>query len=394
VSVAPATRSTVRRLALAQAVSFAGGTSAYVALTSDLYTRTGSAVWVAATGAVSFALPALISPVSGALGDRFDRRAVMVYSDLLGAACFVALALLSAPAALIAVKALAAIVAAPFFPASAAAIPRLVPEADLPRANASVASWGTAGALVGPLFGGTATVLLGASGVFATNAVTFLVSAFLISSLSGNLKPGAEPHHQHQGLGAGLRLLLADRTLRALTVGFGFLFVGIGTTLPAEIVRVQDLGVGAGGYGAMIAVWAAGGLIGAQLAGRILRRFSSMSVLASVSVGIVAAFALVAIAPWFGLLLFGMVIGGLAEGLGEVAHRLLVQRRAPDEVLSRVFAATSATEQVAYTLPLLYTGLLVDSWGAAVVFGVASGICGLGVACFVWLWVRGKGNPV
>ncbi|MFI5028267.1 MAG: hypothetical protein ACHQCF_04700 [Solirubrobacterales bacterium] len=49
----------VRRLAAAQAISFAGGTSAYVALTASLYVQTGSATWVAAAAAASFALPGL-----------------------------------------------------------------------------------------------------------------------------------------------------------------------------------------------------------------------------------------------------------------------------------------------------------------------------------------------
>jgi len=155
--------SAIRRLAVAQAISFAGGTSAYVALTSAIYARTGSAVWVAAVAAVSFALPSLISPIAGALGDRYDRRAVMVYSDLLGTVCFVALAFCSAPLALLGVKAVAAIVAAPFLPAAAAAVPRMVPSKQLPHANSTVTAWGTAGTLVGPLLGGSGAALVGAS---------------------------------------------------------------------------------------------------------------------------------------------------------------------------------------------------------------------------------------
>ncbi len=379
----------IRRLALAQAISFAGGTSAYVALTSAIYSRTGSAVWVAAVAAVSFALPSLISPISGALGDRYDRRAVMICSDLLGTVCFVALALCSAPLALIGVKTLAAIVAAPFLPASAAAIPRLVPSEQLPRANATVTAWGTAGTLVGPVLGGSGAALVGAGWVFAANALSFAISAMLIARLSGDFKPiGGERRHEHRGLGAGLRFLIRDPLLRPLTLGVALLFAGVGMTLPAEIVRAREFGVGANGYGLMIAVWAAGGLVGAQLAGRWLQARPAGLTLTVATVGLVAGFALVGVTGWFGLLLLGLVVGGFAEAVVEVAHQLLLQLRTPDPVLSRVFAANAAVEQFALSVPLLYSGWLVDDLGARAVYGLAAGICAVGLLFLVDLAFR------
>src|SRR4051794_39815232 len=101
--------SAVRRLALARGISFCGSTSAYVALVSLVYQRTGSPAWVSAAALASFAVPALVSPLAGAVGDRYDRRTTMVASDLLAAACFVAMALANAPAALLGIKLLASL---------------------------------------------------------------------------------------------------------------------------------------------------------------------------------------------------------------------------------------------------------------------------------------------
>jgi MFS family permease len=377
--------SAIRRLAVAQAISFAGGTSAYVALTSAIYARTGSAVWVAAVAAVSFALPSLISPIAGALGDRYDRRAVMVYSDLLGTVCFVALAFCSAPLALLGVKAVAAIVAAPFLPAAAAAVPRMVPSKQLPHANSTVTAWGTAGTLVGPLLGGSGAALVGASWVFTANAISFAISALLVATLRGNFKPSGDRHREHRGLGAGLRFLVRDPLLRPITIGVALLFVGIGMTLPAEIVRAREFGVGANGYGLMIAVWAAGGLAGAQLAGRLLRSRTAASTLPIATAGLIAGFVLAGVAPWFGALLLGLVAGGLAEGVVEVAHQLLLQRRTPDQVLSRAFAGNTAVEQLALSVPLLYSGLLVNALGAGAVYCLAAGVCAVGLLFLVKL---------
>lgn len=370
----------IRRLAAAQAISFAGGTSAYVALTASIYSQTGSAIWVAAVAAVSFALPSLASPLAGSLGDRRDRRAVMVCSDLVGAACFVGLALLSAPAALVGAKAAAALAAAPFFPAAAASVARLAPPGQVARANATVSACGTAGALTGPLIGGLLTAVTGASAVFLLNAATFLASAVLIAGIESDLRPPSATRARPPGLTAGLRVLARDPVLRTVMIGFGLLVLGMGTTLPAEIVRARELGLGAGGYGAMIAAWSAGGLVGARLAGRILGRLPAELLLVLASSGFAIGYLTVAVAPWFALALAGLAGGGLAEGLAEVVHLVLIQRRVPDAVLSRAFAARSAVEQLGFSLPLIYAGILVAAAGAAAAFGLAAVLCALGAA--------------
>jgi MFS family permease len=370
----------VRRLAAAQAISFAGGTSAYVALTASIYARTGSAVWVAAVAAVSFGLPSLASPLAGALGDRHDRRRVMVCSDLLGAACFVGLALLSAPAALVGAKALAALAAAPFFPAAAASVPRLTTPGGVARANATVSAAGTAGSLAGPLIGGAITAVAGAPAVFLLNAATFLASAALIGGIGRNLRAAGGAGGPSRNLTAGLRLLADDPVLRPLMIGFALLMLGMGTTLPAELVRAHELGFGAAGYGSMIAAWSAGGLVGARLAGRLLGRLPAGLLMVLASGGFALAFLTVAVAPWLALALAGLGAGGLAEGLAEVVHLGVIQRRAPDAVLSRAFAARSAVEQVGFSLSFVYAGSLVEGAGAAAAFGLAAGLCALGAA--------------
>lgn len=60
----------LRRLALSRAVTYAGGSSAYIALLSILYERTRSPTLMAAGAFASFAVPALVSPAIGWVGDR------------------------------------------------------------------------------------------------------------------------------------------------------------------------------------------------------------------------------------------------------------------------------------------------------------------------------------
>ena len=382
---AVSSQSAVRRLAAAQAISFAGGTSAFVALTASLYARTGSALWPAAVAAASFALPGLLGPFLGGLADRCDRRRLMVCSDLLGIACFCALALLSAPAALVGVKGLAGLAALPFAPAAAATVPRLVGRERLPEANAVLSSWGTAGALVGPLIGGSLTALAGAPAVFLFNAATFAVSAILVAGLRADFRPGRAEAGEHHGVMAGIGLLARDPVLRGLSVGIALLLLGMGMTTPAEVVRASEMGLGAGGYGLLVAVWGAGALVGARLAGLLMERVAAPTLLVLGSVIVTAGLLVVAATPWLAPLLAGLAAGGVAEGLSEVVHVVVIQRRAPDPVLGRVLAARWAIEQIAYSLPLLVVGPLIDTAGARSAYVAGAVACALGAAVFAAL---------
>ena len=378
-SVAVPSRFAVRRLALARAISFFGGTSAYVALAAVVYARTGSAAWVAAVAFASFATPALASPLAGTIADRHDRRAVMVCSDLLGALCFVAMALVSAPAALVGIKVAAALVAAPLVPASSAALPALAPEGELARANSTLAVGGTVGALAGPLAGGALVAVASGSFVFVLNAVTFLVSALLLATLRfGERRESDEARRRPMRPGAGFALLRRDPALRRLAIGVGLVSLGIGTTLPAELPLVDPLGAGPTGYGALVSAWGFGGLVGARLAGGLLGRRREGAVLAVAFAGVAVAFLAVGLAPFLAVALVALAFGGAAEGVGEVARQLMLQRRAPDEVRARVVAAAEAVAQGGLAAALLYAGFVVNALGPRWAFALAAATCALG----------------
>lgn len=75
---------------------------------------------------LTFGVAGVLGPFAGALGDRFDRRRVMIWSEAVAASFFVLMALVDGPAVLIALAFGSAIAELPFFSASRAAIPNLV----------------------------------------------------------------------------------------------------------------------------------------------------------------------------------------------------------------------------------------------------------------------------
>jgi MFS family permease len=359
-----------RRLALGRLISLTGGSAAYIALIAAVFDETGSAAWVSAALFAGVVGTVLAAPFAGWLGDHYDRRAVMIASDLAAAGVSTAMALTGEPEALVVLLGLAAVAQSPFEPASAAAIPNLVARADVPRANSLVAATGSAGYLVGPLLGGV-VLGLGASpaALFAVDAATFLVSALIVASLRRPFGRGATD--EHPGVLAGVRVIVHERALR-LVVGAGMAsLVGIGIVHVAAYPLSLDLGGGTEGYGAMTALVGGGGVVGAILAARVLA--------AGPERVLVAAFALQAVglalsgaAPVIGIALAGLALAGAVGGVGEVATTTLLQAKADDRVRSRVFAAQDGAAHVAYTVAALAGGLIVELSSARGAFACAA----------------------
>src|SRR4029077_12220482 len=119
-----------RRLVAALAVSQAGDWLYNVGLLVSLFDRTHSTGWVAAGTVVRLMPIVLVGPLAGAIADRYDRRTVMIASDLARAGCMGLLALVAAtsvsPAFALALAFLSTLAGSPYRPAVAATTPSLV----------------------------------------------------------------------------------------------------------------------------------------------------------------------------------------------------------------------------------------------------------------------------
>ena len=86
-------RSAIARLAVARAISITGGAAAFTALMFAVYERTGrSTIWLSAALLVTFGMHGVLGWFAGALGDRFDRKRVLIVSDLAGVIVYLAMA--------------------------------------------------------------------------------------------------------------------------------------------------------------------------------------------------------------------------------------------------------------------------------------------------------------
>lgn len=360
----------VRRLALGRLISLSGGSAAYIALVAAIYGPTHSAVWVSAAIFASVIGSVASAPAAGWIGDRFDRRRVLIGADLAAAVVSIAMALTGQAWALVALLGLSAVAQSPFEPASAAELPNLVEPKDVPRANALVASTSSAAYLAGPLLGG---LILGAgaspSTLFAVDAATFLISALLVSGIRAPFGTGETG--EHRGMLAGFRVIAREPRLRVPVLAGMISLVGVGIVNVASYPLSIHLHGGTQGYGAMTALLGGGGLIGAALAGRVLRAGPSRVLVWSFTAG-AAGLAVAGAAPVLALSLGGMAVAGAGRGLGDVAATTLIQEQTSDAVRSRVFAAQDGAAHGAFSVSALSGGLLVQLVSARGAFAVAS----------------------
>ncbi len=369
-------RIAIRRLAAARVISVTGSEAAWIALMVAIYAATHSTVWMSAALFVAIGASGIATPLLGALGDHFDRRRVMIGSELAAAVVAgVTVAFTHRPIALICLALAGAVAQSPYFSASTAAVPNLVPAQDVAWANSTIAIGRNAGALLGPMLGGAVAGLLAPSVVFAADAVCFAGSAAMVASVHGRFADPQRKHaEEHEGLRAGFRLILADPVLRLITLAWIVLLFLLGPVLVAELPLARSFGAGAVGYGILAACWG-GGAIGGSFLGRRLAVSRERGTMIGGCAVIGAGFAVVAFAPVFAIALAGMATAGLAEGAVSVSEQGILQRRTPDAVRSRATAATEAAILAAFALSFPAAGFLIGLLGVRGVYLLAAFGC-------------------
>ena len=375
------------RLWLGQGLSFVGDSVSTVALVLLVVDLSGSA---SAVGGVLVArlLPTLASPFVGVLADRLDRRAVLVAGDLVRAILVFGLIFVRDLPAIYALVFLLGAAQTVFNPTVRAAFPGVVGGGDLTRANALISGTFSFSVMAGPALGGVLVASVGVEVAFLLDALTFLASAVLISTI-----PLPAPGRDGEGEGffgelrAGFGYLAGARVPLAIVAGAFLATLTANATIPAEAFLAKDtFGAGDIGYGLIASLWGGGMILGSALTA-VLGGKTDLTLLYFLSIFATAiAFVGVGLSPTFVLALGAIAVAGVANGVDNVATDTVLQKRVPDAFMGRVFAARfmtfSAGEALAYPLG----GLLVDTTGPRPTYllaGAATAAAGLLVALIV-----------
>lgn len=334
--------------------------------------------------------------IGGVISDRFERRKVMIASDLVRGITITVLGAL-AVAGMLELSHMVALVAiygcgdAFFFPAFGAIVPDVVPQEQLVEAN-SLDQFVTPfmERLVGPAVGGFLIAGFGAGQAFFANAATFgfsagallLMSSRPVAKSSGDTSPIAD-------LADGFRFVRAHvwlwGTLTAAALGL-LAFFGPRQVLLPLVVR-QELGGGAGDLGLVLAMGGVGSLVAAGVMGqRGLPRRAVTFMYVAFSLGTlpVAAYAIVT-ATWQAMAATFLAGAGLTCGM--IVWVTLMHRLVPRELLGRVSGFDWMVSTSLVPVSFAVTGPLAAAIGTDATL-IGGGILGT-VAFFVFLYVPG-----
>jgi len=175
-----------RYLWLGQVISQLGDWFDTIALFTLVLRLTGSGRAVAFVLVARFLPSVVLGPLSGVLADRFNRRHIMIASDVARAFVVLGFLFVRRPEHLWLLYALTILqlaFSALFEPARTAAVPSVVRERDLVTANTiSSVTW-SAMLTLGAAVGGPVTDWFGTDAAFIIDSITYLVSALLIASV-------------------------------------------------------------------------------------------------------------------------------------------------------------------------------------------------------------------
>ena len=372
----------VRRLALALAVTRIGATAAYLAVAIQIWRLTHSAAWDTAALLLTFGVAGILPLLTSPLADRFDRRTVMVASQLAVAATWIGLAAWPSPLGLVVLGLLSALAESPFFVAAEAAVPSLAgDDVRLGRANSWMTLSGAVAWLVGPIVGGLLLGALGISSVFLFDAATSVVAAALISRITGPMREADTLGEVRTGSAlAGLRVLLTVPMLRRLALGWTVAMLGFQGCNVVFAPLADERGAGPIAYAGWLTAWGAGLIVGSLLGRRLTEETELRALVVSL---VVAGTGLVGmgLAPTSAAVAFTTAFAGVGFGLSFVADAGLVQRATPDAVRARTRAVYDGIVMVAGLVSMLLAGVLLAELGAGPFFvlGGLAVVAGAGV---------------
>jgi MFS family permease len=382
-----------RLLALATVGSALGTWLAFVALTIDVYDRTGSAVWVSALLIADFLPAIVIGLAAGALVDRLPRRRLMIASDLARFAIFAALPFANDAVFVIVLAAAAGFATGFFRPALYAGLPNLLPDEDLPHANSLLQTIENLAWAVGPVVGGVLVAATSPDSAYWINAVTFLVSAALLAGIPDRLLQAAPAvgRGYWRDVADGFALVKSSRALLTVLTAWNVIMLASAGVNVAEVVLAKEaFGAGDFGYGLLVGATGVGLALGSFVAGSLLEHRAIATVYATsialVAVGMVGA----AGSPNVWVAAVCVAVLGTGNGAAVVCNALLVQRGAPDELRGRAFTLLMSSNYVVLGLGMVAAGPLTDELGPRTVWALAGGLAGV-AAVVGLLLARGIG---
>ena len=341
----------------------------------------------------------VFSLLSGVVADAWDRRRVMIVTQVAAGSVALALAALTfrglhAVWPIYAFAAVGAAVGAFDLPARQSLVPGLVPREDLPNAISLNTMMFQTASVVGPALAGILIATTSLGWVYAANAMSFgavFVALVMMRGAPGRSHTSGEAPGRVSFHAAveGMRFVFRSPLIRStMLIDFSATFFSSATAL-LPLFAQDILLVGARGYGWLFAAPAAGALVTSvalvPLVERIERRGPTL--VAAITVYGLATIAF-GVSRSFWLSFACLAVSGAADTVSTVIRNIVRQFETPDRLRGRMMGVNMVFFMGGPQLGELEAGAVANWLGAP--FSVISG----GIGCLVaTAWIAGA-TPV
>jgi len=385
-----------RRLWAGNVVSLFGDWFNTIALYSLILTLTGSEFALGAVFITKMLPWAFAAPVAGVLVDRFDRRKIMIVSDVLRAVIVLGFLLIDEPDEVYIVYVLIGlqvVVGSVFQPARTASIPNVTKPHELLTANTVMAATWSVVLAFGAALGGFAADVLGLNAVFLIDSGSYLVSAVFIYRTTipqamVKKTEGSVLKIAYADVMQGWRHIRAAPQIRRISLAKAAWGLGGGASVYMLALLGEQLSPDrqAAAIGLLFAARGIGTGIGPVMGRAFFKNRNKWPALLGVSIIISGIFyGLVGSMPLTYMIAIPIMIAHAASGLNWVFSTVMLQHRTEDEFRGRVFSTEWLFVLVADSFSILAASLILQSGlmnlqNTVLVFGIIQVITGL-----IWL---------
>lgn len=365
-----------RSLWFGQIISLFGDWFNLIASAALISSLTGSGLAVGGLFVVRMLAPFLVSPLAGVAADRYNRKFLLVLTDLSRAVVVLGFLFVrdaSQVWLLFTLTAIQLALSGFFFPARNAILPDIVSRGELGAANAlSSATWSVMLA-VGAALGGIVAGQWGIYPAFVVDSVTFLFSAFFIfhirySPIKDDLNTSKSLRVFMQQYIDGLRYLKDNRDILAIALQKAAVALTVSGVFQVAQVALaeQKFVIGEGGGTSLGLLYAVSG-VGTGLGPIFARRFTedrqrALRIAILVAYGMSSLGLAISAPLWnFPVVLFGTLIRSVGGGINWVFSTQLLLLLLPDQVRGRVFSTEFAMLTLANAISAAVGGWALDT---------------------------------
>lgn len=323
----------------------------------------------------------VLSLIAGAMADVFDRRRLMLLSQIFALLVSGLLALMTfggwiGPWSLLALTFLVGCGNALYGPAWQSSVGDLVPRAELPAAVTLNSIGFNIARSVGPALGGFIVALFGAQAAFLVNALTYLGLIVVLLRWRRPVEPRKLPPESIPGaIATGLRYVRLSPPIRAVlfrAVTFGLTAIAVLALMP--LVARDLIGGGSSIYGLLLGAFGVGAVSSAWLSTRLRAKLSSERVVELATLCFAASALIAGFSHLLWLTLIGMVLGGGGWVLALSTFNISVQLAVPRWVVGRAVAIYQTVTFGGMALGSWLWGLAAHHGGLTLALALAGGL--------------------